>query len=691
MTTTRLTERIEGCLLGAAIGAEFALLPKLNATQVRSAQDIWDFPLRRPDDIQEVAHNVWSRGLTPFVNVGIAAYLHKGSRVTPEDFAEVLKQDAGVSGPVFAWDGIHSTQELLMEGMPPRVSGMGAAPCGLIAAAMPAVGIYHCADPEYAYLDGVELASVVQARLGADWAALSAAAIAAALAEDATAEHVVSAVHAIAHANNPDLFDELVFANIHPQHDDEYALQWFHYLGQGFRRKEEHWVEANPLRFTLPLLARFAGDPRRLFALSAGTPSIFGDNALMRRMVPTILCGAIAGALHGAQIFPSEWRAWAEPVAESWYPITRVVEARLQCEREVIRVTEQLRDTPCNGRSLLQDKIYGCLLASAIGNAMGSPVECRMYWEIDEQYPEHVTTVLEPQRLESEDDNQMAMLLMETYLDRAGLPVMARHFGKTWHDRLNRNHFFPLCMGHAYDLIRDGWDARITGHWSVVTGSTVMCMEPAGIYHLGDPDYAAIDAAAISYMYQRGLDMTAASMLAATVATALRPDATVDSVLQAALDAAPRGPLRTFDQRPFASVYDYLSRCLEIAGKYDDVLAARAELYEKCLLYHMIDPLELWGLSLAMVKISRGDVRQAAIGGTNIGRDSDTIAGRAAMLSGAISGSASVPAEWKALFSPASLTRIAHHAGRVAEMLVTQKLNRLHARQGQVIIAHGQT
>ena len=178
---------------------------------------------------------------------------------------------------------------------------------------------------------------------------------------------------------------------------------------------------------------------------------------------------------------------------------------------------------------------------------MGSPVEGRMYWDIDKQYPGGVQTVLDPRRLESEDDNQMAMLLVETYLERDGLPVMARHFGHTWYERLNRDHFFPVCMGNSYDLIRAGQDPRITGHWNVVTGSTVMCMEPVGMYNLADPVWAAQDATAISYMYQRGLDVTAAAMLAATVAKALKADATVDSVLQAALDVAPRTPLRTFD------------------------------------------------------------------------------------------------------------------------------------------------
>ena len=71
-----------------------------------------------------------------------------------------------------------------------------------------------------------------------------------------------------------------------------------------------------------------------------------------------------------------------------------------------------------------------------------------------------------------------------------------------------------------------------------------------------------------------------------------------------------------------------------------------------------LTPLELWGLSLAMFKIANGEVRQSAIGGTNIGRDSDTIAGRAAMLSGTLRGSANVPAEWVRMFSESINARL---------------------------------
>jgi len=136
----------------------------------------------------------------------------------------------------------------------------------------------------------------------------------------------------------------------------------------------------------------------------------------------------------------------------------------------------------------------------------------------------------------------------------------------------------------------------------------------------------------------------------------------------------------TFDKRSFASPYDYIATCLSIADKHTDVMEARAELYEKCLFYHQIDPLELLGLALAMFKIAKGDVRLSAIGGTNIGRDSDTIAGRAAMLAGALRGSANVPSEWVAMFSPEVLTKIKRNAQEFAARSASARTARMDRR-----------
>ena len=682
-----LQNKIKGALTGAAIGAELSFARFSRPEDFEAVSEPADlFKVRQaPDfDWKPEPTNQWVTRLTPLIRAGVQAYLNSRGRATPEDFAAVLKDDEEIASQARMFDGLHSIQELLKEGMQPRLSGFGIEPEGLMGAVMPAVGIAHFADPERAYLDGVELASVATPRQAADWAALSAAAIAAAFQRDATPQGIVETVLRLAHENNKELFYELNETSrqgIRRHGDEDEFLHWWFYHGCVVPPiKSAGRIAYNPIRYILPLLGMYLDQPRKFLAALVAVPPSGQLGWLGTHSVAAVVAGAIMGALHGPEVFPAEWREWAVPIAQPWFGLAQVIRERVAQERQIVSAVEGMAATQDGAPSRLFDKIKGALLAGAIGNAMGSSTEGRQFWDTDRQYPGGVRTVLDPGRLETEDDNQMAMLLVETYIDRDGLPVMARHFGHTWREKLNRDHFWPQCMGHAYDLICQGWDPRIVGHWSVVTGSTVMCMEPVGFYNIADPGWAAMDATAISYMYQRGLDVTAAAMLAATVADALRPDATVESVLQAALDVAPREPLKTFDRRAFGSIHDYICTCLEVAGKYDDVFAARQELYDKCLFYNHVDPLELWGFALAMFKIAGGDVRQASIGGTNIGRDADTIAGRAAMLCGALNGTAGVPQEWIDLFSESSIERIDHNAARLTELISVKKLARMQAR-----------
>ncbi|MCC6446247.1 MAG: ADP-ribosylglycohydrolase family protein [Armatimonadetes bacterium] len=665
MSDSTWTDKMKGCLTGAAVGAElaYARLARPDAFRVSQPEEMLGLRPEPVPGVTEDPHRTDYSSALPFLALGMKVYLQKEGRALPEDFAALLKDDEDIARPVFTWDTVHTTQEILREGMHPRISGIGNVPCGYICAAMPAVGLYHFARPEYAYLDGVELASVTQPRLGADWAGLCAAAVSAAFAEGASPETIIETVLKIAHRHNKELFYDLDSPLRQLGMDEPTFLAWWlASRGRASLHNTTWYWMYNPLAFILPVLRRYGQEPRKaLNLLLAAT----GENSL----VSAVVAGAILGALHGAAALPDEWREWAEPVTSPWLPIMDITARRVEKERDAVSVVDSLVATEGTDGSLLFDKVYGCILAGAIGNAMGSPVEGRYYWEIDKAHPGGIKTVLYPRMLETEDDNQMAMLLVETYLEREGQPVMARHFGQTWHEKLDRNHFFLNCMGHCYDLIRAGWDPRITGHWTQVTGSTVMCMEPVGLYHIADPEFALADATAISYMYQRGLDNLAAGLLSVAVCEAMRPEATVDSVCQAVLNASPKTRLNTFDRRVWDNAYDYLSACLEVADSYDDVFAVRHALYEKCLLYHQIDPLELFGFSLAMLKVSKADVRQAAIGGTNIGRDSDTISGRAAMLAGTLKGGHTVPREWVALFKPEVLRRIQTNCRRLTDLL----------------------
>jgi len=143
-------DRVRGALLGAAIGAElsFSRLTKPdNFAAATGPEKLFDAKLEPDFAWKPEKYNQWWAKATPLIGLGVQAYLAAKGRALPEDFAAVMKDHKGAATPAFAFDGLHTVQELLKEGMHPRLSGMGNAPSGLVAAAMPAVGIYHFADP----------------------------------------------------------------------------------------------------------------------------------------------------------------------------------------------------------------------------------------------------------------------------------------------------------------------------------------------------------------------------------------------------------------------------------------------------------------------------------------------------------------------------------------------------------------
>ncbi|MHB1484189.1 MAG: ADP-ribosylglycohydrolase family protein [Saccharofermentanales bacterium] len=681
-----IDDKIRGCLYGLYAGTELGVRVGAGFGVPIPTKEIADALLTEKPGwnelIEEKPLRIWRASLSPIAKAVIRTYIEKGGRIIPEDWAQTLKDDINITrSGSFSLLDIYSSIELIKEGMNPRISGHGACPSGIISTAAVPIGIFHAGDPEYAYIDAVEIASVTQRGEGVVWAALTAAAVAEALKPGATAKKVIDKTLSIAHKYAIDEY--YVINRMLIAAKGKTGSDFVQYYFQCDAHETYEWWGSNPIGFALLLLSVLDKDITSIINISC--KSKYPE-------IKTPIAGAIAGALIGTAAIPEIWRKGVESDVVETEGIIDVVNSKLEKESIIISDIENLcmktpeKTTDNNTEktnekpTVLNDKIFGCILAGAIGNAMGSVVESLEYTEIDEKYPGRITTLLKPELLDTEDDNQMAMLLTETYIRRDGLPVTARDFSETWMKKLDENRFFN-CMKNSYKLIRQGMDPRVAGHWNIVTGSTVMCIEPVGAYHLGDPENAYIDALGISYMYQRGLDVISAGILAASVAEAFKAHATVDSIIQTALNVAPRSKMITFDKRRLDTPYDFLSKCVEVAGKYTDVFEARAELYEKCLYYNMIDPLELLGLSFAMFIIAKGDVRLSAIGGTNIGRDSDTIAGRAAMLSGTLKGVENVPQEWIDLINPNSLQRIKNNSAMIEKLITERKLDYMKSRQ----------
>ena len=133
----------------------------------------------------------------------------------------------------------------------------------------------------------------------------------------------------------------------------------------------------------------------------------------------------------------------------------------------------------------------------------------------------------------------------------------------------------------------------------------------------------------------------------AAVVYAMRPDATVDSVIETALKYST------------TEIRREIQNGLDIAKKYNKPLGMRRELNDvytkkdspyyanaRMKTYHASSIYETVTKALAVFAATKGNVKDAIIVAVNFGRDTDCLAATAAGLAGAFSGTGTIPVEW---------------------------------------------
>jgi ADP-ribosylglycohydrolase len=301
----------------------------------------------------------------------------------------------------------------------------------------------------------------------------------------------------------------------------------------------------------------------------------------------------------------------------------------------------------------LFDKVYGCLAAGAIGDQLGRPAEGWHYRDIDARKGRLTDPWEQSDRTAGgdrsftigTDDTALGQILCHCYLAKGGR-VTPEDYARFWLAEMEPLRFFH-CLRNTYELLKKGYSPRITGAFNIVTGSGLMAINPVAIYNACDPETAYADALSIAGIVQRDLDVLIPGVIAAAIAEAFRPGATVGSVVAAAVRVCPAERQVTFDERRFDNLKDTLVRAVEIGSAASDVFAAREGLYAELLQYGAIDPQEVFALTFGIFAASRGDTEQAMLGGANIGRDADTISSLNGQLCGAMNGYSSVPKAWR--------------------------------------------
>lgn len=313
-------------------------------------------------------------------------------------------------------------------------------------------------------------------------------------------------------------------------------------------------------------------------------------------------------------------------------------------------------------QTTLFKKVYGCLAGSAIGDALGGASEMMHYETIERLFGritdliDHGTTPETARFSPGEpagtytDDTRLKHLLCHAIIEKGGR-VTAEDLMDSWRKHMRGWYYHPVL--NAYYKVAAG-DARPrdAGRGNMASNSTAMSISPVGIINAADPRQAAQDAYDVASLVHEGYARDAAVAVAAAVAEAFAPDATVDSILEASTKYLDRS----------SQMIDLIERAIELArdsAGYEDF---RARFYERYLFpwpqtdfsgsappegfYDTAEPRETVPTVMGLFALARGDYRDSVIFGANFGRDCDTIAAIIGAIAGAYQGIDAVPASW---------------------------------------------
>lgn len=300
----------------------------------------------------------------------------------------------------------------------------------------------------------------------------------------------------------------------------------------------------------------------------------------------------------------------------------------------------------------LHDKIYGCIAASHIGSSMGAAVEgwhkdriSEKYGVLDKLMPyEHYGNGWKRPPGTTEDGIERQKLMLTAIIEKQDR-VTAEDIAKIW-----RRDIKPESDGMVSEpfektllaMARTGIPAQHIGRYCPWDGLVTVSRSchGIGIINACDPAAAVQDMYDVGLLYntQIGDGLKWASVVAASISHALCPDATVDSVINTALETA------------HDRIRGELMRGLKIADQFSDALSMRDEFYKiytgKGMAYAAAWANEVVTKAFAVFKVTKGNASDAIIGAVNFGRDTDCLAAVAGGLAGALTGVGALRPKW---------------------------------------------
>ena len=341
-------------------------------------------------------------------------------------------------------------------------------------------------------------------------------------------------------------------------------------------------------------------------------------------------------------------------------------------------------------QAYLGQHILGGMLGAALGDAMGAATEQHQIDEIiaahggllDQLIPPPVDTFSHSDiaGLVTDDCSQMFALIEVLIATDGELDEMA------WIKRLiHWSQYSPmrrqqgpttkpllaaLAAGESTDHIGVVGDSTRKLASMGTTNGASMRVAPAGLIHPGDIE-GAVHTAWISAKPTHNTQIAAsgAGAIAAGVAEALLPTADVFSVVEAALAGARLGEKIGKENGRIAPGPSVVRR-IELAVEE----ALRAATFEEALrnieatVGNSVMMVESTPAAVGIFVAAKGEPVGCAVGGTNIGNDTDTIAAMAGAMAGALKGPEAIPQAMRDTLLTANEEDIAHLADGLTQI-----------------------
>jgi ADP-ribosylglycohydrolase len=373
---------------------------------------------------------------------------------------------------------------------------------------------------------------------------------------------------------------------------------------------------------------------------------------------------------------------------------------------------------------LLADRSVGCLAGAAVGDALGGATEGWEAHEIQTHFGGWVTGIVESiRRARGEekpfspfhkgdghvtDDTLMTRALVHAYdvkrdhlnaYDVESLLLPQLVDTKTWVPELDREEllYHRLFLAEKWLVHRLRYahaDPREAGVGNIVNCGAAMYIAPVGIANAGDPDGAYSEALDLAGAHQSSYGREAAGVMAAAVAEALRPDATVAGVVDTCLRLAKDGTRAAIEAvAELAATLDGwrsggLTELRRAFAPFDSVGEVFAAPALDARTPSRVRSIEELPIALGLLVATRGDYAETVLGGVNYGRDADSIASMGGALAGALGGVEALRSNWVEEVSAASRLDVEEHGrtmAAVAEEIFARDLQR-HEERARVML-----